>query len=107
MKKLRPIDRPVVFAGKVVFEFFNNEDEEFKSKALKSLAKEARKEFNLSCLPVEEHGVENPERGTLVVSLCASNHDSGKAALDRVLKFFDETAPARLLLEEFDEAEIT
>jgi uncharacterized protein YlxP (DUF503 family) len=104
--KRRSPDRPVCFHGKLVFEFFNNDDEEFKVKSLRSLAKEARKEFNLSCLPVEEHEVANPERGTLVVSLCAPSHDSGKSQLDKALAFFDGKAPARIVLEEFQKSEI-
>ena len=104
-KRRRP-DRPVCFHGKVVFEFFNNEDDEFKARTLKSLAKEARKELNISCLPVEEHEVANPERGTLVVSLAAASHDGGKALLDRALAFFDGKAPARIVAEDFQEFEI-
>jgi hypothetical protein len=103
--KFRSPDRPVFFHGKVVFEFFNNEDEEFKVRALKSLAKEVRKELNVSCLPVEEHRVENPERGALALSLCATNHDSGKALLDRALAFFDGKAPARIISDDFQEFE--
>lgn len=106
MTKRKSPDRPVCFCGKLVFEFFNNDDEEFKAKTLKSLAKEARKEFNISCLPVEQHEVENPERGTLVLSLCAPSHEAGKGQLDQVLRFLDGKAPARILVEEFDEAEI-
>lgn len=104
--KRRSPDRPVCFFGKVTFEFFNNDDEEFKQRTLKSLSKEVRKEINISCLVVEEGEVENPERGTLVVSCVAVNHDQGKAVLDRVLAFLDGKAPARILLEEFEEAEI-
>jgi hypothetical protein len=104
--KFRSPDRPVCIHGKVVFEFFNNEDEEFKVRALKSLAKEVRKELNISCLPVEEHSVENPERGALVLSLCAVNHASGKSQLDRVLAFFDGKAPARIIAEDFQEFEV-
>jgi uncharacterized protein YlxP (DUF503 family) len=104
--KRRSPDRPVAFFGKLTFEFFNNDDEEFKLRTLKSLAKEARKEFNVSCALVEEGEVENPERGTFVLSLVAASHDSGKAQLDKALAYFDEKAPARILLEEFEEAEI-
>jgi hypothetical protein len=106
MSKRRSPDRPVAFFGKVVFEFFNNDDEEFKHRSLKTLARDARKELNISCLPVEEHLVENPERGALAISLCAANHGAGKALLDKALAFFDGKAPARILLEEFAEAEI-
>lgn len=106
MSKRRTPDRPVCFHGKVVFEFFNNEDEEFKVKALRNLARDARKEMNISCLPVEEFQVANPERGALVISLCAVNHDSGKSQLDRALAFFDGKAPARILAEDFEEFEV-
>ncbi len=107
MTKRRSPDRPVVILGKIVFEFFNNEDEDFKTRTLRSLAKEARKEFNISCLPVEEFLVENPERGALVLALCAANHEQAKNVQDKVLAYFDAKAPARILLDEFDEAEIT
>jgi uncharacterized protein YlxP (DUF503 family) len=105
-KRLSP-DRPVCFFGKITFEFFNNDDEEFKARTLKSLAKEVRKELNVSCLPVEEGEVENPERGTLVIAVVAAHHDQGKAFLDKALAFLDGKAPARILLEDFEEAEIT
>ncbi|HEY8280738.1 MAG TPA: DUF503 family protein [Bdellovibrionota bacterium] len=107
MKKRRSPDRPVCFFGKITFEFFNNDDEDFKARSLKSLSKEVRKECNISCHPVEEHEVENPERGTLAVSLVAANHDQGKAVLDKALAYFDGKAPARILLEDFEESEIT
>lgn len=106
MNKHRSVDKPVAFHGKIVFEFFNNEDEEFKARSLRSLSKEVRKEFNVSCVVVEEHMVANPERGTLVVSLCAGGHEQGKAVLDKVMAFFDEKAPARIVLDEFEEADI-
>lgn len=105
--KRRSPDRPVAFFGKVTFEFFNNEDEDFKVRTLQSLAKEARKTFNLSCVTVEEGQVANPERGTLVLAVAAQSHEKGKEHLDKVLAFFDEKAPARILLDEFEEAEIT
>jgi len=105
-QKRRQPDRPEAFYGKVTFEFYNNEDEEFKGRALKNLAKEARKEFNVSCTPVETHDVENPEEGALVISLVAANHERGMAELDRLLKYLDEKAPARIINEEFDRDEI-
>lgn len=106
MKKRKSPDRPVSFHGKVVFEFFSNEDEEFKQKALRDLSREVRKEFNVSCLPIEEHMVENPERGALALSLCAASHDQGKSVLDKILAHFDAKAPARIVAEEIQESEI-
>jgi hypothetical protein len=106
MKKHRSVDKPVAFHGKVVFEFFNNDDEAFKIRTLHSLARDVRKELNISCIVVEEHMVENPERGALVVSLCAGNHDQGRAVLDKALAFFDGKAPARIISDDFEAADI-
>ncbi len=104
--KRRSPDHPVAFFGKITFEFFNNDDEEFKLRTMRSLMKEARKEFNVSCVLVEDGEVENPERGTLAVAMVAVSHTSGKEQLDKVLTFFDGKAPARILLEDFEEAEL-
>jgi uncharacterized protein YlxP (DUF503 family) len=104
--KRKSPDHPVAFFGKVTLEFYNNDDEEFKVRTLKNLAKELRKEFNVSCTPVESHQVENPEHGTLVISMGAASHERGMAEMDRVMKYLDEKAPARILNEEFDKAEI-
>jgi len=106
MNKRRNPDRPICFCGKLIFEFFNNDDEDFKLRTLKSLAKEARKEFNVSCLPVELSEVANPERGALVLSLCAANRAIGQEMVQKVVAFFDGKAPARILVEEFAEGEI-
>jgi len=106
MTKRRSPDRPICFCGKLIFEFFNNDDEDFKLRTLKSLAKEARKEFNVSCLPVELSEVADPERGALVVSLCAVNRASGQELVQKVVAFFDGKAPARIIVEEFNEGEI-
>jgi uncharacterized protein YlxP (DUF503 family) len=104
--KRKSRDFPVCFFGKVIFEFFNNQEEDFKQKSLKNLAKEVRKIFNVSCLPVEEHEIENPESGELILAICAANHESGKELLDKVLAHFDAHAPARILSEEIQKAEI-
>lgn len=106
MSKQRSVDKPVAFYGKVVFDFFNNEDEEFKARSMKSLAKEIRKELNVSCVVIEEHMVENPERGALALAVCAGSHDQAKAMLNKVTAYLDEKAPARILSDEFEEADI-
>jgi hypothetical protein len=106
MSKLRSPDRPAAFWGKVVFEFFNNDDENLKRRNLLSLAKDAKKELGISALPVEEHRVENPERGSLVFSFCARNAEEGQVHLQKVLAFFDENALGRMISEEIDQTDI-
>jgi uncharacterized protein YlxP (DUF503 family) len=102
----RSPDRPVCFFGKVTFDFFNNDDEDFKQRSLKSLARDVRKEINISCIPVEEGEVVNPERGALVLAGVAARPAQGKAILDKAMAFLDGKAPARIALEDFLEAEI-
>lgn len=106
MKRRSSPDQPVCFFGRLTFEFFNNDDEEFKVKTMRSLAKEVRKELNVSCIAIDEGTVENPERGALTLALVAADHDQGKALLDKTIAWFDGKAPARIMLEEFDEAEL-
>lgn len=107
MKRKNQLDQPVCYYGKVVFEFFNNEDEDFKRRALKSLCKETQKEFHLSCIPIEENYLQNPERGTIVFSFCAPHAAQGKISLDKIMAFLDQKAPARIISDEIEESEIT
>ncbi|MGZ3653167.1 MAG: DUF503 family protein [Bdellovibrionota bacterium] len=102
----RSPDRPVCFFGKVTFDFFNNDDEDFKQRTLKSLAKEVRKELNISCIQIEEGEVANPERGTLVIAGVAPRPEQGKNVLDKAMAYLDGKAAARIVLEDFEEAEI-
>ncbi len=105
-QKRKSPDRPVCFFGRVIFEFFNNDEEDFKQKALKTLCKEVRKQWNVSCLPIEDQEVENPERGVISLSIVAPNHEQGKKVLDEVFAYFDANAPARILEEEIQKGEI-
>lgn len=102
----RSPDQPVCFFGKVTFDFYNNDDEDFKQRSLKRLAKEVRKEINISCIQVEMGEVVNPGRGTLVLAGVAALPSQGKAILDKAMAFLDGKAPARIELEDFLEAEI-
>jgi uncharacterized protein YlxP (DUF503 family) len=106
-RKRHSPDHPVCLFGKIVFDFFNNEDEEFKARTMRSLAKDLRKEINVSCLPVDEGEIQNPERGTLALALVAANREQGKAILDKALAILDGKAPARILMEEFEVTELT
>lgn len=108
MKKTRvnSLERPVSLYGKVVFEFFGNDDENFKKRALERLARDLRKEFNVSCIAVEENYLTNPERGTLALSAVASTMERGGNLKDSLLEYLDRHAPARILSESFAAEEL-
>ena len=103
--KLNEADRPVNFCGKITYEFFNNDDEALKIRSLKGLCKTMRKDFNISCLPVEENILTNPERGFLVFSFCASGKEQGKIQLDKILAAL-ENIPARIIADQIDSADL-
>ena len=105
-KKSKNPDLPVAICGRVVLEFFGNDDEHFKLRSLEQASKEIRKEFNASCVPIEENWMENPERGTLVLSLCSPRVEKAKVTVDQILKYLDSHVPARIVLEEFEEVAI-
>ena len=106
MRKRRVQDAPVCIAGTVSFEFFNNDDEEFKVRELMRLAKTIRKDFNVSCIPFEMNMMENPERGALAFSLVAANLERARNVQNKVLEYLDRNAPARILGEEIQTLEL-
>lgn len=105
--KLSSPDHPVFTYGKVVFDFFHNDDEEQKTKLLHSLCKDIRKKLNVSCLQIREHIVENPERGTIIWSFCSKNKMAAGDMRNQLMEFIDQQAPARILDEQVEQVEIT
>lgn len=107
MDKRRTKATPVCITGCVHFEFFNNEDENFKIRELVRLAKAMRKELNISALPYEMNIIENPERGAIAFSLVAANLEQGRIMQNKALEFMDTHAPARILSEEIETMELS
>ena len=106
MRKRRVQDAPVCIMGTVTFDFFNNDDEEFKVRQLVRLAKAVRKEFNISCLPFEMNLMENPERGAIAFSFVATDLEQGRGVQNKFLEYLDRHAPARILGEEIQTLEL-
>ena len=96
MRNKQILHNPVVLAGKVVLEFFNNDDSNWKARTMQALLKSIRKEFNISCVTIEEGYLENPERGILVYSLVAQTKDQAGEANDKFLAFLDKNALGRI-----------
>ncbi len=106
MHKRRIQDAPVCITGTVTFEFFNNDNEEFKIRELVRLAKAIRKDMNISCVPFEMNMMENPERGAVAFSFVAANLEQGRSVQNKVLEYLDKNAPARILGEEIETLEL-
>ena len=106
MSKRNRTEFPVFFCGKVVFEFYNNDDENLKRRSLTSLCKELRKDFNVSATAIEENFLENPERGTVIFSIASTSKALGKEHADKVLKFLDSHAIGRIISDNLIDCEM-
>lgn len=98
--------QPVCIHGKVVFEFFGNTDEPFKQSEMQRLIKLLRKDFLVSACLVEDQVVENPERAVIAFALVGQSIDQARRYQDEILKFLDGKAPARIVDEDFQVAEL-
>lgn len=98
MAKNHPTKAAYICA-KVVFDFFNNDDEIFKQKTLKDLTKNLRKEFNLSAITVDDNIFQNPERGSIAISFTAVSLEQGAQILDKIMLYLDSNCPARIIDE--------
>ncbi len=108
MKKRDFLHQPVAIGGKVVFEFFNNDDENFKTRTLQDLAKALRKELNVACMPVDADDayIENPERGALAYSLVGITKEAARHTQEKVMSYLDQHAQGRIVAEDSDLLEL-
>ncbi|MCO5143086.1 MAG: hypothetical protein M9962_08355 [Oligoflexia bacterium] len=99
-------DHPICHIFRIVFEFYLNDNEEEKQRSINRVLKEARKKFNLSVTTINDTSVENPERGVVVGSLCAKNKFYLGEQKNKLMEYFDQEMPARIILEDHQTIEI-
>lgn len=92
-------ERPAYLCARLIFDFFNNDDVDFKNNSIKRVAKELRREYNVSASPVHDTMFDNPERGVLVIALAAPSEAAAKQLAEQVLAFLDTNMPGRLTAE--------
>jgi len=86
---------PAFVAGLVSFEFWNNDDETYRDKALRDLAHDCRERLNISAVMIVAGG--EPESGRIAFSGAARNLSQAESLASDVMKFLDEKAPARIV----------
>ena len=86
---------PAFVSGLVSFEFWNNDDESYRDKALRDLARECRDKLNISAVTVGASG--DPESGKIAFAGAARNLSQAEALASNVMKFLDERSPARVV----------
>lgn len=90
----------IVGAGKVILDFYNNDDISEKRRMLESLQKDIRKKFNVSICEVADF--DDPERCVLGLALAAGTEKGGRAAVEAILEYLNAHSPARVVVEDVE-----
>lgn len=91
---------PCYVVGKVYFEIFYNEDDDYKRRVLRDIKKSVTEKFNIS-VEVADYNALNPESGLLVFAGVAKNDDQVRALAKNILDFIDRISEARVVNEEW------
>ncbi len=92
-----------IAVGRIVLDFYNNEKSAKKNKLLEELCADLRKKFNLSALEVADF--DDPERcviGFAAVIPETWKTSSARGFLDKITAEIDQTAFARVMVEDTD-----
>lgn len=92
-----------VGVGRIVLDFYNNDNLALKHKQLETLCNDLRKKFNVSALEVADF--DDPERcviGFAAVIPETWKHQSAQSFIDKICKTIDETSVARVMVEDVD-----
>lgn len=92
-----------VGVGRIVLDFYNNDDVSLKRRKLAELCDDLRRKFNVSALEVAD--VDDPEK--CVIGFAAVVPDSWKTAsarsfIEKICKTIDQTSFARVMVEDTD-----
>lgn len=104
---INTIDHPVCLVFSLIFEFYLNDDEEEKARTINRIIKEGQKKFNVSITSIQDSLISNPERGVIIGSLCAKNKFILGEQKNRILAFFDQEMPARIISEDYQTIDIS
>ena len=93
----------LVGAGRVVLDFFGNQNAALKRKNLDELCHDLRKKFNISVLEIADF--HDPERCVLGFSVVIPEdwkEQSARNFMEKICETIDETAFARVTVEDWD-----
>jgi uncharacterized protein YlxP (DUF503 family) len=93
----------LIAAGRIVLDFYNNDNVTVKKRKLEELCTDIRRKFNISALEVADF--EDPERCVLGFAAVIPENwkfSSAKSMLDKICSTIDNTAFARVTVEDTD-----
>lgn len=95
---------PAFVTGVVRFEFWNNDDEAYRDRALRELAKSSSQAMHISAVPIANTG--DAEAGSIAFAAAAANLSQAEALAGEIMKYLDAHAPARLVADNWIAEEI-
>jgi uncharacterized protein YlxP (DUF503 family) len=93
----------LIGVGRIVLDFYNNDNVALKHRQLEELCTDLRKKFNVSALEVADF--DDPERCVIGVAVVIPENwktSSARGFIDKICKTIDETSFARVMVEDVD-----
>lgn len=93
----------LIGAGKIILDFYNNEKVATKTRNIEELCADLRKKFNVSALEVADF--DDPERCVIGFAAVVPENwrtKSAESLMDKICRTVDETAFARVTVEDWD-----
>ena len=93
----------LIGAGRIVLDFYNNDNLAVKHRQLEELCVDLRRKFNLSALEVADF--DDPERCVIGFAAVIPENwktSSAKGLMEKICKTIDSTAFARVMVEDWD-----
>ncbi len=93
----------LIGAGRIVLDFYNNDNVALKRRQLTELCDDLRRKFNVSALEVADF--DDPERCVIGFACVIPENwktTSAKSLVEKICQTIDETAFARVTVEDWD-----
>ncbi len=93
----------LIGVGRIVLDFYNNQNASKKKKMLEELCEDLRKKYNLSALEVADF--DDPERCVIGFAAVIPENwktQSAQSLVEKICQTIDETAEARVMVEDWD-----
>ena len=91
----------LIGVGRIVLDFFNNEDVAFKRRKLEEVCTDLRRKFNVSALEVAEF--DDPEKCVIGFAAVIPENwkeQSAHSLVEKICKTIDSTSVARVMVED-------
>lgn len=93
----------LIGAGRIVLEFYNNDNLALKHRTLEELCNLLKKKFNVSALEIADF--DDPERCVIGFAAVIPENwktSSAQSLVEKICKTIDDTSVARVMVEDWD-----